>query len=134
MAPRKKKVVSLDAPAPSVVDALAEQRAALYADHPDVVAQAKAYAAQRLAEAQATEAEAKARAVVAMSDKLRADAAAAKAAAVLDARSTLLAQHTGLCALAQRLLMEPNATTTEIQRAQSLVDLARELRLATRSE
>jgi len=134
MAPRKKKVVSLDAPAPSVVDALAEQQAALYADHPDVVAQAKAYAAQRLAEAQASEAEAKAKAVVAMSDKIRADAAAAKAAAVLDARSTLLAQHIGLCALAQRLLMEPNATPTEIQRAQALVDLARELRLATRSE
>jgi transposase-like protein len=53
------KVVPLDDPPPSVVDRLAEQQAALYADHPEVVAQAKAYAAQRLADAMATEAEAR---------------------------------------------------------------------------
>jgi hypothetical protein len=131
---RKPKVVALDAPSPAVVDRLAEQQAALYADHPDVVAQAKAYAAQRLADAQATEAEAKARAVEAMASKLQSEAAAAKIAAVIDGRTALLAQHTGLCAAAQRILMDPNAGTTDIQRAQSLIELARELRLATRSE
>ena len=60
MAARKKKVVPLDPPAPSVVDRLAEQQMALYADHPEVVSQAKAFAAQRLADAMATEAEARA--------------------------------------------------------------------------
>ena len=130
---RKSKVVALDAPSPAVVDRLAEQQAALYADHPDVVAQAKAYAAQRLADAQATEAEAKAKAVEAMASKLQSEAAAAKIAAVIDGRTALLAQHTGLCAAAQRILMDSNAGTTDIQRAQSLIELARELRLATRS-
>jgi hypothetical protein len=131
---RKPKVVPLDNPPPSVVDRLAEQQMTLYADHPDVVAQAKAYAAQRLADAQATEAVAKAKAVEAMANKLQSEAAAAKIAAVIDGRTVLLAQHTGLCASAQRVLMDPNANTHDIQRAQALIELARELRLATRSE
>jgi cell pole-organizing protein PopZ len=134
---RKPKVVALDAPSPAVVDRLAEQQAALYATHPDVVAQAKAYAAQRLADAQATEAEAKAKAVEAMAIKLQSEATAAKVVAVIDGRTALLAQHTGLCAAAQRILMQEKYESFEdarlgLERARVFIALATELRLAQR--
>ena len=130
---RKAKVVPLDAPPPSVVDRLAEQQAALYADHPDVAAQAKAFAAQRLADAMATEAEARAAMAKEMLAKVQAERKAMDIRAALDGRDELLAQHTQLLRLAQNLLLssegkDPNV----IQRAQALISLASELRLATR--
>jgi len=130
---RKAKVVPLDAPAPAVVDRIAEQQAALYANHPDVVAQAKAFAAQRLADAMATEAEARAAMAKEMLAKVQAERRAMDVRHALDGRDELLAQHTQLLRLAQNLLLssegkDPNV----IQRAQALISLASELRLATR--
>ena len=130
---RKPKVVPLDAPAPSVVDKLAEQQAALYADHPDVVSQAKAFAAQRLADAMATEAEARAAMAKEMLAKVQAERKAMDVRLALDGRDELLAQHTQLLRLARGWLLgsegnDPNV----IQRAQALISLASELRLATR--
>ncbi len=130
---RKPKVVPLDAPAPSVVDRLAEQQMALYADHPDVVAQAKAFAAQRLADAMATEAEARAAMAKEMLAKVQAERKAMDVRLALDGRDELLAQHTQLLRLARGwLLGEHGGDTNVIQRAQALVTLASELRLATR--
>jgi hypothetical protein len=130
---RKAKVVPLDAPAPSVVDKLAEQQAALYADHPDVVAQAKAFAAQRLADAQATEAEARAAMAREMLAKVAAERKAMDVRLALDGRDELLAQHTQILRLAQSwLLSSEGKDPNVIQRAQALVTLASELRLATR--
>jgi hypothetical protein len=130
---RKPKVVPLDAPVPAVVDKLAEQQAALYAGHPDVVAQAKAYAAQRLADAMATEAEARAEMAKEMLAKVTAERRAMDVRAALDGRDELLAQHTQLLRLARGwLLGEHGGDTNVIQRAQALVTLASELRLATR--
>jgi hypothetical protein len=130
---RKAKVVPLDPPAPSVVDRLAEQQMALYADHPDVVSQAKAYAAQRLADAMATEAEARAAMAREMLAKVQAERRAMDVRAALDGRDELLAQHTQLLRLARAWLLgehgnEPNV----IGRAQAVISLASELRLATR--
>jgi len=130
---RKAKVVPFDAPPPSVVDRIAERQAALYANHPDVVAQAKAFAAQRLADAQATEAEARAAMAKEMLAKVAAERKAMDVRAALDGRDELLAQHTQLLRIAQNLLLgsegkDPNV----IQRAQALISLASELRLATR--
>jgi len=130
---RKAKVVPLDPPPPSVVDKLAEQQAALYADHPDVVAQAKAFAAQRLADAMATEAEARAAMAREMLAKVQAERRAMDVRAALDGRDELLEQHTQLLRLARSwLLGEHGGDTNVIQRAQALVTLASELRLATR--
>jgi hypothetical protein len=130
---RKPKVVPLDAPAPAVVDRLAEQQAALYAGHPDVVSQAKAYAAQRLADAMATEAEARAAMAREMLAKVQAERKAMDVRLALDGRDELLAQHTQLLRLARGwLLGEHGGDTNVIQRAQALVTLASELRLATR--
>jgi hypothetical protein len=130
---RKAKVVPLDAPAPSVVDRIAEQQAALYIDHPDVVAQAKAFAAQRLADAMATEAEARAAMAREMLAKVQAERKAIDVRLALDGRDELLAQHTQLLRLARGwLLGEHGGDTNVIQRAQALVTLASELRLATR--
>ncbi len=130
---RKAKVVPLDAPAPSVVDTLAEHQAALYAGHPDVVAQAKAFAAQRLADAMATEAEARAAMAREMLAKVQAERRAMDVRAALDGRDEFLAQHTNLLRLARGwLLGEHGGDTNVIQRAQALVTLASELRLATR--
>jgi hypothetical protein len=130
---RKAKVVPLDAPPPSVVDRLAEQQMALYADHPDVVAQAKAFAAQRLADAMATEAEARAAMAKEMLAKVQAERRAMDVRAALDGRDELLAQHTQLLRLARAwLLGEHGGDTNVIQRAQALISLASELRLATR--
>ena len=127
------KVVPLDDPPPSVVDRLAEQQAALYADHPEVVAQSKAFAAQRLADAQATEAEARAAMAKEMVAKLTADRRAAETRAALDGRDELLAQHTQLLRLARGwLLGNEGSEPTVVQRAQALISLASELRLATR--
>jgi hypothetical protein len=130
---RKAKVVPLDAPGSAVVDRLAEQQAALYAGHPDVVAQAKAYAAQRLADAMATEAEARASMAKEMLAKVQAERRAMDVRAALDGRDELLAQHTQLLRLARGwLLGEHGVDTNVIQRAQALISLASELRLATR--
>ena len=130
---RKPKVIPLDAPAPAVVDRLAEQQAALYAGHPDVVSQAKAYAAQRLADAMATEAEARAAMAREMLAKVQAERKAMDVRLALDGRDELLAQHTQLLRLARGwLLGEHGGDTNVIQRAQALVTLASELRLATR--
>lgn len=127
------KVVPLDDPPPSVVDRLAEQQADLYRDHPAVVAQAKAFAAQRLADAMATEAEARAAMAKQMVEKLAAERRAAETRAALDGRDELLAQHTQLLRLARGWLLgtegnDPNV----IGRAQAVISLASELRLATR--
>lgn len=130
---RKAKVIPLDDPPPSVVDRLAEQQMALYANHPEVVAQAKAYAAQRLAEAQATEAEARAAMAKEMLAKVQAERRAIETRAALDGRDELLAQHLTMLRLARGwLLSEHGNDPTVIQRAQALVTLASELRLATR--
>lgn len=127
------KVVPLDAPPPSVVDRLAEQQADLYRDHPEVVAQSKAFAAQRLADAMATEAEARAAMAREMLAKVQAERRAMDVRAALDGRDELLAQHTQLLRLARAWLLgehgnEPNV----IGRAQAVISLASELRLATR--
>jgi hypothetical protein len=130
---RKVKVVPLDAPTPSVVDRIAEQQAALYADHPDVVSQAKAFAAQRLADAMATEAEARASMAKEMLAKVTAERRAMDVRLALDGRDELLAQHTQLLKVARGwLLGEHGEDTNVIQRAQALISLASELRLATR--
>lgn len=163
MAARKKKVVPFDppAPAPSVVDRLADQQADMYRDHPEVVARAKAFAAQRLADAMATEAEARAsmaremlakvayeqraadsrafeaeaRASMAkeMLAKVSAERRAMDVRLALGARDDLLAQHTQLLRLAQGWLLGEHGTDPHVQgRAQSVITLASELRLATR--
>jgi hypothetical protein len=133
MAARKKKVVPLDPPAPSVVDRLAEQQMALYADHPDVVSQAKAYAAQRLADAMATEAEARAAMAKEMLAKVAAERRAMDVRLALDGRDELLAQHTQLLRLARGWLLGEHGNDPNVQgRAQSVITLASELRLATR--
>lgn len=133
MAARKKKVVPLDDPSPSVVDKLAEQQADLYRDHPDVVAQAKAFAAQRLADAQAAEAEARATMAKEMLAKVQAERRAADVRLALDKRDDLLAQHTTLLKLARGWLLGSEGNDPNIQgRAQSVIHLASELRLATR--
>ena len=130
---RKPKVVPLDAPAPAVVDKIAEQQMALYADHPDVVAQAKAFAAQRLAEAMATEAEARAAMAKEMLAKVQAERKAADIRFALDKRDELLAQHTQLLRLAKAWLIGPDGDDSNVQgRAQAIIHLASELRLATR--
>ena len=130
---RKAKVVPLDAPAPSVVDKLAEQQAALYAGHPDVVDQAKAYAAQRLADAMATEAEARAAMAKEMLAKVQAERKAMDVRLALDGRDELLAQHTQLLRLARGWLLGEHGNEPAVQgRAQSVITLASELRLATR--
>jgi len=130
---RKPKVVPLDAPTPSVVDKLAEQQAALYAGHPDVVAQAKAYAAQRLADAMATEAEARAAMAKEMLAKVQAERRAMDVRLALDGRDELLAQHTQLLRLARGWLLGEHGNEPAVQgRAQSVITLASELRLATR--
>lgn len=130
---RKAKVVPLDDPPPSVVDKLAEQQAALYRDHPEVVAQAKAYAAQARAEAQTVEAEARAAMAREMLAKVQAERRATEIATALGSRDELLAQHTNLLRLARGwLLGEHGGDPNVIQRAQALVTLASELRLATR--
>ena len=130
---RKPKVVPLDAPPPSVVDRLAEQQAALYADHPDIVAQAKAFAALRRADAMATEAEARAAMAKEMLAKVTAERRAMDVRAALDGRDELLAQHTNLLRLARGwLLGSEGSDPTVVQRAQALISLASELRLATR--
>ena len=130
---RKAKVVPLDAPPPSVVDRIAEQQMALYADHPEVVAQAKAFAAQALAEAMATEAEARAAMAKEMLAKVQAERRAMDVRAALDGRDELLAQHTQLLRIAQNLLLgSEGSDPTVVQRAQALISLASELRLATR--
>jgi hypothetical protein len=130
---RKAKVVALDAPAPTVVDKLAEQQAALYADHPDVVAQAKAFAAQRLADAMATEAEARAEMAKEMLAKVTAERRAMDVRAALDGRDELLAQHTQLLRLARGWLLGSEGNDSNVQgRAQAIISLASELRLATR--
>lgn len=127
------KVVPLDDPPPLVVDRLAEQQADLYRDHLDVVAQAKAFAAQRLADAMATEAEARAEMARQMVEKLTAERRAAETRAALDGRDELLAQHTNLLRLARGwLLGEHGNDPNVIGRAQAVVSLASELRLATR--
>ena len=130
---RKAKVVPLDAPSPEVVDRLAEHQAALYAGHPDVVAQAQAYAAQRLADAQATEAEARAAMAKEMLAKVQAERKAMDVRAALDGRDELLAQHTQLLRLARGWLLGSEGNDPNVQgRAQSVINLASELRLATR--
>jgi hypothetical protein len=126
---RKPKVVPLDAPVPAVVDKLAEQQAALYAGHPDVVAQAKAYAAQRLADAMATEAEARAEMAKEMLAKVTAERRAMDVRAALDGRDELLAQHTQLLRLARGWLLGSEGNDSN---AQAIISLASELRLATR--
>jgi hypothetical protein len=127
------RVVPLDDPPPSVVDRIAEQQMALYADHPDVVAQAKAFAAQRLADAMATEAEARAAMAKEMLAKVQTERRAMDVRAALDGRDELLAQQTQLLRLAQNLLLgsqgnDPNV----VNRVQAVIHLASELRLATR--
>jgi len=130
---RQAKVVPLDAPAPAVVDKLAEQQAALYAGHPDVVAQAKAYAAQRLADAMATEAEARAAMAKEMLAKVQAERKAMDVRLALDGRDELLAQHTQLLRLARGWLLGEQGNEPNVQgRAQAIITLASELRLATR--
>jgi hypothetical protein len=130
---RKPKVVPLDAPAPAVVDRIAEQQAALYADHPDVVAQAKAFAAQRLADAMATEAEARAAMAKEMLSKVQAERRAMDVRLALDGRDELLAQHTNLLRLARGWLLGEHGNDPNVQtRAQTVISLASELRLATR--
>ena len=130
---RKAKVVPLDEPPPSVVDRIAEQQAALYADHPDVVSQAKAFAAQRLADAQATEAEARAAMAKEMLAKVTAERKAMDVRLALDGRDELLAQHTQLLRLARGWLLGEHGNEPAVQgRAQSVITLASELRLATR--
>jgi hypothetical protein len=130
---RKPKVVPLDAPAPSVVDRIAEQQMALYADHPDVAAQAKAFAAQRLADAMATEAEARAAMAKEMLAKVQVERRAMDVRAALDGRDELLAQHTQLLRLARGWLLGEHGNEPAVQgRAQSVITLASELRLATR--
>jgi len=130
---RKPKVVPLDDPSPSIVDKLAEQQMALYADHPEVVAQAKAFAAQALAEAQTAEAEARAAMAKEMLAKVQSERRAMDVRAALDGRDELLARHTQLLRLAQNLLLgsegnDPNV----VNRVQAVIHLASELRLATR--
>ena len=133
MAARKKKVVPLDPPTPSVVDRLAEQQMALYADHPEVVAQAKAFAAQRVADAMATEAEARAAMAKEMLAKVAAERRAIDVRLALDGRDELLAQHTQLLRLARGWLLGEHGNDPNVQgRAQSVITLASELRLATR--
>jgi hypothetical protein len=127
------KVIPLDDPPPSVVERLAEKQMALYADHPEVAAQAKAFAAQRLADAMATEAEARAEMAREMLAKVQAERKAMDVRLALDGRDELLAQHTNLLRLARAWLLgehgnEPNV----IGRAQAVISLASELRLATR--
>jgi hypothetical protein len=130
---RKAKAVPLDAPASAVVDRLAEQQAALYAGHPDVVAQAKAYAAQRLADAMATEAEARASMAKEMLAKVQAERKAMDVRLALDGRDELLAQHTQLLRLARGWLLGEHGNEPAVQgRAQAIITLASELRLATR--
>lgn len=127
------RVIPLDDPTPSVVDRLAEQQVALYADHPEVAAQAKAFAAQRLADAMATEAEARAEMAKQMVAKLAAERRAAETRAALDGRDELLAQHTNLLRLARGWLLGEHGNDPNVQgRAQSVIHLASELRLATR--
>lgn len=127
------KVVPLDDPPPSVVDHLAEQQADLYRDHLEVVAQAKAFAAQRLADAMATEAEARAEMAKQMVEKLTAERRATETRAALDGRDELLAQHTQLLRLARAWLLGEHGNEPNVQgRAQSVIHLASELRLATR--
>lgn len=130
---RKAKVVPLDDPPPSVVDRIAEQQMALYADHPDVAAQAKAFAAQRLAEAMATEAEARAAMAREMLAKVVAERKAMDVRLALDGRDELLAQHTQLLRLARGWLLGSEGNDSNVQgRAQAIITLASELRLATR--
>jgi hypothetical protein len=130
---RKTKVVPLDNPSLLVVDRLAEQQATLYAGHPDVVAQAKAFAAQRLADAMATEAEARAAMAKEMLAKVQAERRAMDVRAALDGRDELLAQHTQLLRLARGWLLGEHGNDPNVQgRAQSVITLASELRLATR--
>lgn len=130
---RKPKVVPLDPPVPSVVDRLAEQQADMYRDHPEVVAQAKAYAAQRLADAMATEAEARASMAREMLAKVAAERKVIDIRAALDGRDEMLAQHTQLLRLARGWLLGEHGTDPHVQgRAQSVITLASELRLATR--
>jgi hypothetical protein len=134
---RKPKVVALDAPAPAVVDKLAEQQAALYAGHPDVVSQAKSFAAQRLAEAMATEAEARAAMAKEMLAKVQTERKAMDVKAQLDARVGVLAQHTALCQIALHILAKNNFENPEeirlsLERARGCIALATELRLAQR--
>jgi hypothetical protein len=130
---RKAKVVPLDAPAPAVVEQIAEINARLYADHPDVVSQAKAYAAQRLADAMATEAEARAAMAKEMLAKVQAERRAIDVRLALDGRDELLAQHTQLLRLARGWLLGEHGNDSNVQgRAQAIIHLASELRLATR--
>jgi len=119
---RKPKVVPLDDP-----------QMALYADHPEVAAQAKAFAAQRLADAMATEAEARAAMAKEMLAKVQAERKAMDVRAALDGRDELLAQHTQLLRLARGWLLGSEGNDPNVQgRAQSVINLASELRLATR--
>jgi hypothetical protein len=130
---RKPKVVPLDDPPPSVVDRLAEQQMALYADHPDVAAQAKAFAAQRLADAMATEAEARAAMAKEMLAKVQTERRAMDVRLALDGRDELLAQHTQLLKIARGFLLGSEGNDSNVQgRAQAIIHLASELRLATR--
>ncbi len=130
---RKAKVVPLDAPPPSVVDRIAEQQMALYADHPEVAAQAKAFAAQRLADAMATEAEARAAMAKEMLAKVQVERRAMDVRHALDGRDELLAQHTQLLRLARAWLLGEHGNEPNVQgRAQAIITLASELRLATR--
>jgi hypothetical protein len=130
---RKATVVPLDDPPPSVVDHLAEQQADLYRDHPDVVAQAKAYAAQRLADAMATEAEARAAMAKEMLAKVQTERKAMDVRLALDGRDELLAQHTQLLKIARGWLLGSEGNDSNVQgRAQAIITLASELRLATR--
>ena len=122
---RKTKVVPLDAPPPSVVDRLAEQQMALYANHPDVVAQAKAFAAQRLADAMATEAEARAAMAKEMLAKVQAERKSMDVRLALDGRDELLAQHTQLLRLARAWLLGSEGNDSNVQgRAQAIIHLA----------
>ena len=131
--PSSAKVIPLDDPPPSVVDRLAEQQMALYRDHPEVVAQAKAFAAQALAEAQTAEVEARAAMAKEMVAKLAAERRAVETRAALDGRDELLAQHTQLLRLARAWLLGEHGNEPNVQgRAQSVIHLASELRLATR--
>jgi hypothetical protein len=131
--PPSAKVIPLDDPPPSVVDRLAEQQMAMYSNHPDVIAQAKAFAAQALAEAQTAEAEARAAMAKEMLAKVQSERRAMDVRAALDGRDELLARHTQLLRLAQKLLLgsegnDPNV----VNRVQAVIHLASELRLATR--
>ena len=65
--------------------------------------------------------------------KVQAERRAMDVRAALDGRDELLAQHTQLLRIAQNLLLGSEGKAPNvIQRAQALISLASELRLATR--